>query len=138
MNATEINEKVFFTHIKINACAQLFAITYANTKLPLYVSKTIKNMIGNIKKNTIDELGFYQKLQVQIISNLPLEIDMANLNDTLSKQKELINDLVQFLNDNYLTVGYKNKMLKCIKSGLLEPSIPPVKEDKQSKITNKK
>ena len=68
----------------------------------------------------------------QFISNKPLEIDLLRLSFIIDGQKKLIDELITLLNTSDLTTGYKRKMLKCIREGLIDALNLQVHESKSA------
>ena len=132
MNIDEINQRAFLTQMKISMCGTLFAITYKNSFLSKETEKNIKDKIGKIRKNTNEELDFYKELQRQFVDNKPLEIDLLRLSFIIDAQKKLIDELITLLNTSDLTTGYKRKMLKCIRAGLIDALSPQANESKNT------
>ena len=132
MNIEEINQRAFLAQMKISRCGTLFDITYKNSFLSKETEKNIKDKIGKIRKNTNEELDFYKELQRQFISNKPLEIDLLRLSFIIDAQKKLIDELITLLNTSDLTTGYKRKMLKCIREGLIDALNPQTNESKSA------
>ena len=132
MNIDEINQRAFLVQMKISRCGTLFDITYKNSFLSKETEKNIKDKIGKIRKNTNEELDFYKELQRQFISNKPLEIDLLRLSFIIDGQKKLIDELITLLNTSDLTTGYKRKMLKCIREGLIDALNLQVHESKSA------
>ena len=71
-------------------------------------------------------------MQRQFISNKPLEIDLLRLSFIIDGQKKLIDELITLLNTSDLTTGYKRKMLKCIREGLIDALNLEVHESKST------
>ena len=71
-------------------------------------------------------------MQRQFISNKPLEIDLLRLSFIIDGQKKLIDELITLLNTSDLTTGYKRKMLKCIREGLIDALNLQVHESKST------
>ena len=132
MNIDEINQRAFLTQMKINMCGTLFAITYKNSFVSRVAKKDIMDKIGNIRKNSNEELDFYKELQRQFIENKPLDIDLLRLSFIIDAQKKLIDELITLLNTSDLTTGYKRKMLKCIRAGLIDALNPQTNESKNT------
>lgn len=132
MNIDEINQRAFLTQMKISRCGTLFDITYKNSFLSKEIEKNIKDKIGKIRKNTNEELDFYKELQRQFIENKPLDIDLLRLSFIIDAQKKLIDELITLLNTSDLTTGYKRKMLKCIREGLIDALNPQANESKSA------
>ena len=117
MNIDEINQRAFLAQMKISRCGTLFDITYKNSFLSKETEKNIKDKIGKIRK---------------FISNKPLEIDLLRLSFIIDVQKKLIDELITLLNTSDLTTGYKRKMLKCIREGLIDAINPQTNESKSA------
>ena len=128
----QAHQRAFLAQMKISRCVTLFDITYKNSFLSKETEKNIKDKIGKIRKNTNEELDFYKELQRQFISNKPLEIDLLRLSFIIDAQKKLIDELITLLNTSDLTTGYKRKMLKCIRAGLIEDLNPQANESKSA------